>query len=386
LSCALREPTAVLLATKASGYDAGASAVGDAPDWYDATWNPTLGCSPLSPGCDHCDALRTVAQLARMGGKAGAVYAGLTQPARGGAAWTGLIKVRQDLLAWPLFRRDARRVLVGTMTDLFHSDLASAVIDQVHAVIAVAHWHRFLVLSKRSERMRAYYSDIDTPRRIAVEIARLAAAVRGEGTTDILPATQTARQALSRAQRRWQPGLDRVVYAAEDGAPRGISPWPLPNLWVGVSVEDQNRLDRVRDLLQTPAALRWVCCEPLLGPIRLDALPIDGRRFDALVGVYSGRDARGRRVAEERLQLARLGWVVAGGEVGDGARPMQADWLRALRDQCIAADVAFLFKRWGEFAPAPANGFGERMVRVGRRSAGRLLDGRSWGEMPASPA
>ncbi len=365
--------------------DRGAAA--EAAEWYDATWNPTLGCSPISLGCDHCDAMRVVAQLARMGGKAGARYNGLTRMARGGAAWTGMIRVREDLLSWPLFRRDPRRVLVGPMTDLFHADLGIAVLDRVHAVVTVADWHRFLVLTKRSERMRSYYADPRTPQRIALEIEKLAAWVSGEASTPPFPViphpdARTAPARRARALRRWQAGLARVEYSAAGGGPIGVKPWPLPNLWLGVSVEDQDRMDRVRDLIETPAALRWACFEPLLGPVRPDAMPLGEGRFDPLLGMHSRHDAHGRWSPAEGPALPPLDWVVAGGEIGAMARPAQADWLRLLRDQCVEAGVPFFFKQWGEFAPASQDGFGERMVRVGRRAAGRLLDGRSWNQTP----
>src|SRR5271157_5320994 len=132
------------------------------PDWYDVTWNPTVGCSAISPGCDHCQALRTVAQLARMGGKGGARYAGLTA---------------------------TRRILVDSLSDLFHETLAVETIDALHAVMAVAHWHRFLVLTKRADHMRAYYADPQTPYRIAAAVDDLATTIlpslgfSGDGAT-----------------------------------------------------------------------------------------------------------------------------------------------------------------------------------------------------------
>src|SRR5215472_9793077 len=142
-------------------------------DWYDASWNPTAGCSPFRAGCEHCWAIRIAAQLACMGGTTGRRYAGLTKMERAGPVWTGETRVRGDLLTWPLIRRQPRRIAVDLMSDLFHETLATATIDLLHAVIAVAHWHTFVVLSKRTPRMREYYHNPETPGRIARKIATL---------------------------------------------------------------------------------------------------------------------------------------------------------------------------------------------------------------------
>lgn len=346
--------------------------------------------------------MRAVAQLARMGGKAGARYAGLTRMRPGGPVWTGTIRVREDLLTWPLFRRNPRRIFVDSMSDLFHENLATATIDVLHAVIAVAHWHRFLVLTKRSERMRAYYSDPETPRRIALEIHRLSSVIlpnvgsppipgssSGTGAPGASPSPSRNPAAAGSAstQRRWGAGLSRVKYRAPepgdtDIRPIGLDPWPLPNLWPGISVEDHDRMGRIRDLLQMPAAMRWVCFEPLLGPVRPEALPVGDGYFDALSGGHYAVDGRGRVVPIAGPAWRPLDWVVAGGEIGAGARPMHPDWVRGLRDLCSTAGVPFFFKQWGEWAPAPDERFGQRMVRLGKHAAGRLLDSRSWNQMP----
>jgi protein gp37 len=344
--------------------------------WYDASWNPTVGCSPCSPGCDHCVALRTVAQLARMGRRTGADYAGLTGLDASGPFWTGAIRVRADLLTWPLFRSSPRRILVDPLSDLFHEELANTTIDKLHAVMAMAHWHLFLVLSKRAERMAAYYRDPETPRRIALETEVLSAALLPS------PVPQSFTGRGSAARRRWASGLSRVRYGATRG-PIGLHPWPLPNLWPGVSVEDEARMVRIRHLVEMPAALRWVCFEPLLGPVRPEAVPVGDGWFDALSGGHYRLDGRGRAIVIAGPPWPPIDWVVVGGEVGAAARPMQLDWARAVRDRCIAAGVPFYFKQWGEWTPAAGDAAERRMVRIGRRAAGRLLDGSSWNELPA---
>jgi protein gp37 len=367
------------------------------PEWYDVTWNPTVGCSPVSPGCDHCQALRTVSQLARIGGKGGARYAGLTAGGRSGLHWTGEIRVQTDLSTWPLFQRTSRRILVGSMSDLFHEQLPVETIDALHAVMAVAHWHRFLVLTKRAGRMRIYYADPQTPYRIAAAVDSLETTVlpslgfrpRSSGDGGV-PESATTRARSASVRQLWGVGLSRVMREPAESqrvgsSPIGLNSWPLPNLWPGVSVEDQERISRIGDLLQMPAALRWACFEPLLGPVRPDAVPIgDDDYVDALAGGRYRLDGRGRRLSIAGPAWRPLDWVVAGGEVGAGARPTDPDWVRRLRDRCVNAGVPFLFKEWGEWAPAPDGGFGRRMMRLGRRAAGRLVDGRSWNEMPAA--
>jgi protein gp37 len=330
-------------------------------EWFDATWNPTAGCTLCSPGCEHCYAMRIAARLARMGGKTGARYAGLTTIERSGPLWTGEIRIAEDLLAWPLFRRRPRRIAVNIMSDLFHENIATATMDLLHAVMQAAHWHRFLVLTKRAGRMRTYYSDPETPHRIA-EKRELLSSV-------ILPASG----------RRARPFL------GAGSSTRSAEPdiWPLPNLWLGVSVEDHERMTRIRDLLQTPAALRWVCFEPLLDRVGPEAVPIGDRYFDAFAGGQYAIDGRGRTVAVEGPAWKPLDWVVTAGEIGAGARPMQPQWVRHLRDNCVATEIPFFFKQWGEWAPASDGRSDETMIRVGNRAAGRLLDGRTWDEIPA---
>ncbi|HEY1301248.1 MAG TPA: DUF5131 family protein [Stellaceae bacterium] len=311
-------------------------------EWYDVNWNPIIGCTAVGPGCAHCDAMQAAAQLARMGGKSGAQYSGLVRMDDTGPAWTGEVRVRDDLLTWPLFRRGARRILVGATSDLFHERIPNAVLDRLHAVVAVARRHRFLVLTKRAERMRGYYDDPQTPCRIL-------------RATEALPISAPA-------------------------IPSGD--WPLPNLWVGVSIEDEDHIFRLRELAATPAALRWAAFEPLLGPVRPDAVPIADGLFDALRGIHYRLDGRGRPLGLDRPPWPALDWVLAGGETGAGARPTHPDWVRRLRDLCTAARVPFFFKQWGEWAPAEDERFGRRMVRLGRRAAGRRLDGAYWNQMP----
>lgn len=165
---------------------------------------------------------------------------------------------------------------------------------------------------------------------------------------------------------RSTPNLDWLLLTkrAERIAPNLPPDWDeigYPNVWLGVSAENYPcAQERIPHLLSVPARVRFLSAEPLLGPLHLDRLGDDelGTEYNALTGDYSGNDATGG---------AKLDWVIAGGESGPGARPMDPDWARALRDQCVAAGVAFFFKQWGG---------------ANKKAAGRLLDGREWSEMP----
>lgn len=150
----------------------------------------------------------------------------------------------------------------------------------------------------------------------------------------------------------------------------------MPHIWLGVSVEDQATADeRIPLLLQTPSAVRWISAEPLLGPID-----------------FSGRWVPYENPAIHENMLERLDWVVVGGESGKNARPMQLNWARTLRDQCQSAGVPFFFKQWGEWLPDNQNpaisgpSGASQAIRVGKKQAGRLLDGREWNEYPGATA
>jgi protein gp37 len=182
-------------------------------------------------------------------------------------------------------------------------------------------------------------------------------------------------------------------------------PWPLRNVWLGVSVENQRAADeRIPLLLETPAAIRWISAEPLLGPVRLDWLGPDGSRHAGLNALTG--EQRGPHEAPDESEWgdSRIDWVVAGGESGPDARPSHPDWFRGLRDQCQAAQVPFFFKQHGEWLHESQSGenlwakfaesgtvrgnvgrhqeFGGYTYRVGKKAAGRELDGRTWDEYP----
>jgi protein gp37 len=257
-------------------------------------------------------------------------------------------KVLLQPLHWRVGIRDqgsevsrARRIFVQNQSDLFAEWVTDEMLDQAFAVMALCPQHIFQVLTKRPERMRAF---IFSARNRLGEII-FVNALRGIGGLD---------------PEKWRHSSER--------------PWPLPNVWLGVSVENQVAADkRIPLLLQTPAAKRFLSCEPLLGPINLDLamfLPCQ-----TISGVEIGNWPD---------------WLIVGGESGPGARPMHPDWARSLRDQCAAAGIPFFFKQWGEWLPLvsadEADNFdprilmresdaGFRWMHIGKKASGALLDG-----------
>lgn len=377
--------------------------------WTDSTWNPVRGCSRVSEGCRNCYA-EGVAH--RFSGP-GQAYEGLVRIGADGERrreWNGQIRfVEEHLLdplrwgpvrracancltfGWPegyrLQRCDpkllsctgptkrGRRIFVNSMSDLFHENVTDAMRDLIFAVMALCPQHTFQVLTKRPERMLAY---LDSARERIGELA-FVNALRGRGIVD--------PEAIRYAEYRQ---------------------WPLPNVWLGVSVERQQEADaRIPLLLQTPAAVRFVSAEPLLGPVDLTDINRDPSDFDRTMPGFAGvkrfsADALDGRncvvmpdveYCEERGTRAKLDWVICGGESGAGARPMHPDWARSLRDQCRAAGVPFFFKQWGEWLPYNQReaaqirdsvrfAYGDFAWRVGKKAAGHLLDGREWHQFP----
>lgn len=349
-------------------------------EWTDETWNPVTGCSKVSQGCKHCYALREWPRLAA-NPKATAYF---------GREFTD-VAVHPERLMTPLRWTRPRKVFVNSMSDLFHEDVPFEFIDRVFAVMALSPQHIFQVLTKRPERLRDYMT------------------FEGHG--------------------RWGfiDGRARQLYAEQHGRPFPPGKMllgPLPHVWLGVSVEDQATADeRIPLLLQTPAAVRWISAEPLLGAVDLTRLCIAqadtlSRHTDALRGHSwdeSAHDGGGPPLSDDPPDHVKLDWVVAGGESGPKARPMHPDWARGLRDQCAAAGVPFLFKQWGTWGPdwegaatceacgqtkfdainsqgecgncgasdwLPASKPLDTLQRMGKKAAGRLLDGVQHDEYP----
>jgi protein gp37 len=298
-------------------------------EWCEETWNPVTGCSPISEGCAHCYAQRMAKRLA---GRYGYPK---DDPFR--------VTFHEDRLDEPRKWRKPRMVFVCSMGDLFHEDVDLWHIDDIIDTCMAASQHIYLFLTKRPENIKTFL-DAATPRQVK---------------------------------------------------------WMAKRAWLGVTAENQARADeRVPILLQIPAAVHFVSIEPMLGPVDLNKREclIDKRRFKYTLGNY-------------------LDWVILGGETGPGARPMHPEWARSVRDQCVNAGVPFFFKSWGEWRLKGSTDFADKgspigfgvlakdgewfdgqtgwngrsidpdtgeayMNRVGKKTAGRLLDGREWNEYP----
>ena len=253
-------------------------------EWTDRTWNPVRGCSVVSPGCVNCYAMKMAHRFSGPGGP----YEGLTKQTKAGPQWTGVVRPVESALLAPLSWRKPARVFVNSMSDLFHEGVPDVFIERVFSVMALAERHTFQILTKRPERMREWFS----ARRFDV---------KGYAILQ----TETAGE--------W-------LYAL---------PWPLPNVWLGVSVENQEQaVARIPLLLQVPAAVRFISAEPLLSPVSLAPW------FDGVLTDFSRADYP-------------IHWTIIGGESGPQARPCDARWISDLIGQCRDAGVAVFVKQLG---------------------------------------
>ena len=240
-------------------------------EWTEATWNPVVGCTIISPGCTNCYAMRMARRLEAMGQPK---YAGTTRISGGHPKWNGTIRLDEKSLALPAKWKRGRMIFVNSMSDLFHENVPLDFIHRVFETMASTPQHTYQILTKRADRLEMISSELI---------------------------------------------------------------WP-DNIWMGVSVENEDFKFRIDHLRHTKAAVKFLSLEPLLGPL-------------------------------ESIDLNGINWVIAGGESGPNARPMDADWVRSIRDQCETANVAFHFKQWGG---------------VNKKKTGRILDGRTWDNFPAA--
>jgi protein gp37 len=286
-------------------------------------WNPIRGCTRVSEGCRNCYAETIAGRFSA----AGQPFHGFATQTENGGRWTGKVEMIKDRLFLPLSWRKPATIFVNSAFDLFHEDIPDEEIDQVFAVMALSPQHTFQVLTKRAKRMREYLAKPERAHIVARRLLKM----------------WVVDNAIPNPKRNITDETLRLDMDQPDDHPM-IKPWPLPNVWLGVSVEDQARAnERIPDLLATPAAVRWISAEPLLGPLSLDDIAIPRPELCASV-IWSA--LRGWGGAPSKIN-----WVVVGGESGPGARPMHPDWVRSLRDQCAEANVPFFFKQWGEWAP-----------------------------------
>lgn len=320
-------------------------------EWTDRTWNPTTGCNKVSQGCKNCYAQKQHARLQHM------------HPGKYTKGFTEGVQLHADVLRAPLTWKKPARVFVNSMSDLFHADVPFEFILRVFSIMALTPRHTYQILTKRPERMKEFFDIINNPAH--------------------------HRNAKEKLQINAHPYL--LEWNSFE--------WPLPNVWLGTSVENQEEAcKRIPFLIKVPAAVRFLSCEPLLGPLDLTFLrqtSVSG--IDALSNHPIGSPDK-----------PFIDWVIAGGESGPGARPMHPDWVRSLRDQCAGANVPFFFKQWGHYRPAifQSEGVGYRhklfltiegaarltsslitdkevlMLKIGKSKSGNLLDGKQYLNFP----
>lgn len=304
--------------------------------WTNETWNPFAGCSKISAGCKNCYAIRDAVRLAgNTNPKIAEKYAGTVTHNN----WTGEINIApEDTFLKPLRWTRPRMIFVNSMSDLFHENVPDEWIDKVFAIMALSPNHTFQILTKRPERMRDYllkkgeeFTDFGISE--TIKFTDL------EGLIfDYIYENGSLKSHLKDAG--WFYDTDYYEGGSEPGDLIYEADNPLHNVWLGVSVENQNTADeRISLLLETPAAVRWLSCEPLLESVSLIDLRSEESSacYDSLSGEFSGNDSVGKKID----------WVVVGGESGDNARVCNVDWIRSIVQQCKAANVPVFVKQLG---------------------------------------
>lgn len=314
-------------------------------EWTDKVWNPVVGCTKVSAGCERCYAIEVAHKLGTRFGQM--PYSGLTVERRDGSHnWTGEARCLPERLTIPIGWKKPKRIFVNSMSDLFHEQVPDDFIAQVFGVMALTPHLTYQVLTKRPERMRAWMLDARPLESTEEFVAWWATH---------LPGVHVVWDPRGSDPRRYAgiPGLPGTYGSKERAAHfanRRVWPgWPLPNVWLGTSVEDQRAADeRIPHLLDVPAAVRFLSAEPLLGPVDLSPwLP-----YYTVHPQQAASDVRTRGALDElfRAAVRHMGgpgihWVIVGGESGRGYRSMDHAWARSLRDQCQAAGLRFFGKQ-----------------------------------------
>jgi protein gp37 len=294
-------------------------------EWTTETWNVITGCSKVSAGCKNCYAIR-MSWRNQHNENTKEKYAGVVEKTKGGGLnFTGKVNFDEATLLKPLQTKKPTTYFVNSMSDLFQKGVPFEWIDKIMAVIALTPQHTYQVLTKRDERMNEYFKqriedDLFTKRigfspilnqkfipKALVEMASIS-----EETYKLLKKTKPKGYEVILSVSRSGYSNDISVFIESDFKQKSI--FPLPNLWLGVSVENQETLSRIDNLRKTPAAVRFLSCEPLLQDLGT-------------------------------IDLKGIHWVICGGESGHGARPMHPDWVRSIQQQCQSAGVPFFFKQ-----------------------------------------
>lgn len=282
-------------------------------EWTDRTWNPVVGCTWASAGCDHCYAATMTRRLEAMGQ---ADYTGLTSKKH----FNGVVRTLERRLGEPLDWKKPSRVFVNSMSDLFHKDVPAEFIARVFAIMGLASWHTFQVLTKRPERAAEILND--------VAFANAVVDASDEFSDEADDAAQ--RFGYVNVMRRMKGDWRNIDHTA----------LPLGNVWLGASVEDQDAVARVDHLRRVPGAVRFLSVEPLIGPVDLPP---------AVLGHWTNPDGTGSWFSPVpgKVYVPLIHLVIVGGESGPGARPCNVEWIRSIVGQCKAAGVACFVKQLG---------------------------------------
>lgn len=342
-------------------------------EWADSTWNPVIGCRMVSAGCAHCYALSMARRIAGMTNRQPDLAKQYASTLDDSGNWNGKAVTIADRLVEPLSWRKSRLCFVCSMSDLFLQAVPNKFRAAVYGIMAIADRHVYQVLTKRPWSIAPFYRWASSTRR------------NQSKRFDGLP--RPLATCLTYAQR-----LAGITIKAQDLD--GLT-WPLSNLWIGTTVENQAAANtRIEGLLSIEAAVRFLSIEPLLGPID----------FGVVRRGMNCSDGKRRNYKLETISPGRpligIDWIIVGGESGPQARPMSAAWARSVRDQVARSTPrpALLFKQWGKWLPLDqtqpqgvAKGRrivevdGERFVAVPKTEAGRYLDGRTYNEYPRPP-
>lgn len=322
--------------------------------WTDATWNPIRGCSRVSAGCMNCYAEKVAARFSGPG----LPYEGLVKRTSHGPAWTGTVDLVRDALYLPIRWRKPRRIFVNSMSDLFHEGVEDEWIDKVFAVMGACQHHTFQVLTKRPQRMLEWFSERWQPVPEATQrdhYNRLSLVASRFGKS--LPPFRLDTEGETRyhqveSEFDWMEIPTTDLFFTPDGRSRFMaSSWPFPNVWLGVSVEDQATADeRIPLLLRTPAAKRFVSYEPALEAVNVARYLSKQCDNGSVPGPHPGSGVMCPIC--DGLNLGNcdgIDWIIVGGESGPGARPFDIRWARDVIAQCKTAGTAVFMKQAGSF-------------------------------------
>lgn len=283
-------------------------------EWTDVTWNPVVGCTPVSPGCLNCYAATMALRLEAMGRPE---YAGTSEKRSGRAVFTGVVRCLPDRLTEPLRWRKPRRVFVNSMSDLFNEAVPFEFVAQVYSIAVWAGWHKYQILTKRPDRSHEFFAWLR----------------RTSGGDCISYLIDLGCRVLCEKIRT-------ACASRNANSPR----WPLANVWLGTSVENQEQADaRIPHLLRCPAKVRFLSVEPMLGPVNLNS--VKAEMADTLDVLHGERIDGGTGCVCDCFDP--IDWVIVGGESGHHARPCDVDWIRSIVSQCRAANVPCFVKQVG---------------------------------------